>query len=133
MSQVIAGKTSGGIKQEITVDSSGNVQTTMGGIAQNTDSILTYPRGTNPINMTASTLVLNGAGKLVGIWVSAASATPTIKVWDNTAASGTVLLNTFTPVAGTMYNFPHARVGTGIYVTISGTVDCTVFYDPTTT
>lgn len=97
------------------------------------DSMLTYPRGTNYVNTAASALVLTGAGKLAGIWVSAASATPTIKVWDNTSAATTVLLETFTPVAGTFYSFPNARVATGLYITISGTVNCTVFYDPTTT
>ncbi len=97
------------------------------------DSILVYPRGANYANLTASGLVLTGAGKFSGIFVSSASATPTIKVWDNTSAATTVLVNTFTPVAGTFYAIPDSRVATGIYVTISGTVDCMVYYDPTTT
>lgn len=102
-------------------------------LRQDADSILTYPKGTTYSNITSSTNVLTGAGKLAGIFVAAASSTPTIKVWDNTAGSGTVLIGTFTPVAATMYTFPYARVSTGIYVTISGTVDCTVFVDTTTT
>lgn len=102
-------------------------------LSQAIDSILTYPRGTNYLQLTASGLVLSGAGKLAGIFVSAASATPTIKVWDNSAASGAVLLDTFTPTAGQMYNFPHGRVANGIYITIGGTVSLTAFYDPTTT
>jgi hypothetical protein len=108
-------------------------QTMATGLAQNIDSVLTYPRGTNYVNLSASALVLTGAGKLVGIFVASASAVPTIKVWDNTSGATTVLVNTFTPVAATFYQLPNVRVATGIYVTISGTVDCTVFYDPTTT
>lgn len=102
-------------------------------LSKDIDSILSYDRGSNYQNLTASALVLTGAGKLKGIWVSSASSTPTIKVWDNTSAASTVLVNTFTPTAGTFYNMAGARPGTGLYVTISGTVDCTVFYDPTTT
>jgi len=78
-------------------------------------------------NISTSTLVKSGAGKLLGIFCASASSTPTIKVWDSTAASGTVVVNTFTPIPGNYHAIP-ADVGTGIYVTISGTVDCTVFF-----
>lgn len=79
-------------------------------------------------NLSASAKVKDGLGKLMGIFVASASATPTIKVWDNTAASGNVLVNTFTPVAGTFYPIPGYFI-TGLFVTIGGTVDCTVFYE----
>lgn len=79
-------------------------------------------------NLAASAAVKDGTGRLKGIFVASASATPTIKLWDNTAASTTTLVNTFTPVAGTMYLFPDVEFITGLYITISGTVDCTVFY-----
>lgn len=85
--------------------------------------------GGDAINLTASAVAMNGPGYLVGIWVSSASATPTIKVWDNTAGSGTVIANTFTPVGANFYRIP-ARLKTGCFVTISGTVDCTVFVKP---
>jgi hypothetical protein len=78
-------------------------------------------------NTTASVLVKTGQGRLQGIMVAAASATPTIKLWDNTSAAGNVLVNTFTPVAGTQYLFPDVDFVTGLFITISGTVDCTVF------
>ena len=69
------------------------------------------------------------AGLLKGIFVSAAASSPTIKVWDNTVASGTVLVNTFTPVAAKMYDFGADIVfGTGLFVSVGGSVDCTVFY-----
>ena len=78
-------------------------------------------------NISTSTLIRTGAGQLLGIFVASASATPTIKVWDNTSAATTVIVNTFTPVAGTFYPIP-ANFSTGLYVTIGGTVDCTVFW-----
>lgn len=80
------------------------------------------------LNTTASAAVKAAAGRLKGIFVSSASSTPTIKLWDNTAGSGAVLVNTFTPAAATYYRFPDVEFATGLYITISGTVDCTVFY-----
>jgi hypothetical protein len=79
-------------------------------------------------NLSASGLVKTGAGQLLGIFVASASNTPTIKVWDNTSAATTILVNTFTPAAATFYPIP-ANFVTGCYVTISGTVDCTVIYN----
>ena len=80
----------------------------------------------DPVNLSASGQALPRAGTLLGIFVASASSTPTIKVWDNTAGSGTIIVNTFTPVAGTFYPIP-ARCRTGCFITISGTVDCTAF------
>lgn len=80
-------------------------------------------------NISSSTLIRTGRGALVGIFVASASNTPTIKVWDNTSAATTILVNTFTPSAAVFYPIP-ATFGTGLYVTISGTVDCTVIWNP---
>jgi len=82
-----------------------------------------------PTNITATALIHDGPAGLLGIWVSSASATPTIKVWNNTAASGGVIANTFIPVGGTFYPIPF-YCSKGIFVTISGTVDCTVSHKP---
>jgi hypothetical protein len=76
-------------------------------------------------NISASTQVKSGPGALLGIYVASASNTPTIKVWDSLTAVAPILVNTFTPSAGTWYNMPFA-FATGLYVTIGGTVDCTV-------
>jgi hypothetical protein len=38
------------------------------------------------------------------------------------------MVNTFTPVGATFYPMP-GRFNTSLVVTISGTVDCTVFWD----
>ena len=78
-------------------------------------------------NLSASAQVKDGTGVLAGIFVASASATPTIKVWAQTTAAVPILVNTFTPVAGTFYPMP-ARFSAGLYVTIGGTVDCTVFF-----
>ena len=83
--------------------------------------------GINYSNLTGDALVKTGDGHLIGIFVASASSTPTIKVWDNTAASGSVLVNTFTPVAATWYPLPF-HFGTGLYVDVGGTIDLTVSY-----
>lgn len=74
-------------------------------------------------NITATTTVYTGSGGLLGIFVASASSTPTIKVQDGSST----LVNTFTPIASTFYPMP-GRFGTSLVVTISGTVDCTVFW-----
>lgn len=73
-------------------------------------------------NLTA-TAVISGASRLLGFFVSQASATPTIKVADG----GGTIANTFTPTAGVYYPLP-CRLRGDLTVTISGTVDCTFFY-----
>lgn len=74
-------------------------------------------------NITATTTVYTGTGGLFGIFVSSASSTPTIKVSDGAST----LVNTFTPAGATFYQIP-GRFNTSLVVTISGTVDCTVFW-----
>lgn len=76
-------------------------------------------------NFSASGLVSQRPGQLMGVFVASASATPTIKFWDNTSAAAPLIVNTFTPVAGTFYPIP-VQFTTGLFITISGTVDCTV-------
>lgn len=72
-------------------------------------------------NLTATATVFTGNCDLLGIWVSSASGSPTIKVQDDTAT----VANTFTPVSATWYPLPF-KLGTSLVVTIGGTVDCTV-------
>lgn len=90
---------------------------------------LTEERWENSGVITASQLIATGEGRFKGIWVSAASATPTIKLWDYTAASTLVLVDTFTPVAATMYTWPVHKFFTGLYLTIGGTVSCNIYYN----
>lgn len=77
-------------------------------------------------NLTADMLVKTGEGHLVGIFV-ASSTSGTIKVWDNTSAATTVLVNTFNASAATWYPLPF-RFKTGLYIDVGGTIDCTVSY-----
>lgn len=79
-------------------------------------------------NISESTAVKSVTGTFAGIFVSAASDTPTITVYDNTAGSGTKIIDTFTPSASTFYEIPNCVFSNGLYVVISGTVSCTVFY-----
>ncbi len=79
-------------------------------------------------HITSSTQISAKPAAILGIFCASASSTPTITVYDNTAGSGTILVNTFTPNAASFYPMP-ARTKTGLYVAISGTVDCTVFWD----
>ena len=79
-------------------------------------------------NVSASGLVKTGAGSVKGIFVASAT-TGTIKLWDNTAGSGPVLVNTFTVAPGVFYELGHMSFATGLFITIGGTVDCTIAYD----
>jgi hypothetical protein len=74
-------------------------------------------------NITSTTTLYTGTGGLLGIFVASASSSPTIKVQDGS----NTLVNTFTPVAATFYPMPGC-FSTSLVVTISGTVDCTVFW-----
>lgn len=78
--------------------------------------------------ITASTLIKTGQGRLAGFFVSAASSTPTIAVYNNTSAAGEKILDTFTPVAGQLYKLPTTNFSVGLYIAISGTVTLTPFY-----
>ena len=87
-------------------------------------------------NNNADAQIKVGAGKLNGIFVSTASGTPTLAVYD-TATSSTsdpVILDTFTPSANTMYLLSGDDGGIyfnkGLYIDKGGTtVNCTVFYE----
>jgi hypothetical protein len=86
----------------------------------------------NYTNITATANIKPMAGKLKGIFVSSASSTPTITVYDSAAATTTnVILGTFTPAAATSYLLPldGAYAKNGIYVVIGGTVTATVIYE----
>ena len=85
----------------------------------------------NYAQISATKLIKNSQGKVKGIMLSAASSTPTITVYDEeTAGTTTKVIDTFTPVAGTNYNFfDGINTKNGIYVVIGGTVSCTVYYE----
>lgn len=82
--------------------------------------------------ISASANIKTSAGKLKGIFVSAASSTPTITVYDSAATTTTrTILGVFTPAAATSYILPldGAYAKDGIYVVISGTVTATIIWE----
>lgn len=87
----------------------------------------------NYTNISATANIKPMAGKLKGIFVSAASSTPTITVYDSAATSTSqpTMLSTFTPAAATSYLLPldGAYAKDGIYVVIGGTVTATIIYE----
>ena len=79
-------------------------------------------------NLTASGVVKADEGILVGMYVNSTTA-GTIKFWDNASVgSGTVINNTITPAIG-YHALGGAAVTNGIFATIGGTLDVTVYYE----
>jgi len=82
--------------------------------------------------ITVSKQIKVGQGKLKGIFVSAASSTPTITIYDVQSGTTTTMVGVFTPVAATFYPFGQydgAFFNQGLNVVISGTVAATVIYE----
>lgn len=93
-----------------------------------TDPIYTYGI---PAPISANTLIFTGAGTAQGIVVSSHTS-GTIKLWDNTAASGTVLVDTYTYATGSQ-SIPLFGVKflKGLYADMGGTTQkITISYDP---
>lgn len=80
---------------------------------------------------TASALIRTGAGVVSGVIVSSHTS-GTMKLWDNTSAAGTVLVDTFTFPAGSgVYMFPGPiEFYTGLYFTVGGTLNYTLVWKP---
>lgn len=77
-------------------------------------------------SLSASGLVKTGQGRFGGVQVTT-STSGSIKLWDNTAASGSVVIDTFTVYPGDTYWWP-SEFTNGLYLTITGTVTVTVFF-----
>lgn len=73
--------------------------------------------------ITSTTTVYPSNCIMIGIFVAQASGSPSIKVSDG----ANILVNTFVPIAASFYPIP-AALNSSLIVTISGTVDCTVFW-----
>jgi hypothetical protein len=94
-----------------------------------TNDVLKVEDRSTYTNISASALIKTGAGRVKGFMVNSHSS-GTLKLWDNTSAATTVLLNTITFAAGSglMFNLPDVEFGTGLYATIGGTADITIFW-----
>ena len=85
--------------------------------------------GAKYYNASASANIATGNGKVYGVIVNSHT-NGTMKLWDNTAGSGTVIVNTFHfPSGSGVYKFPEAiEFYTGLYFTVGGTLDYTLIY-----
>lgn len=77
--------------------------------------------------LSASALLKSGKGLLGGFFVSSVTSTPSLTVYDNTAGSGTKIIDAVTLTAGMSIPAP-ARFTNGCYVVITGTATLTAFY-----
>ena len=114
--------------EALQADNTGNIKQTLGTTLDDVnDSITTYPK-CSYVNLSASALVKTGAGQVYGIVINSHTS-GTLKLWDNTAGSGTVLCNTMTFAVGERFiPLLGATFGTGLYATIGGTADVTILY-----
>jgi hypothetical protein len=113
-------------------DSSGNQLVGMGSLIAGedlTNDVLKVEDRSTYTNLSASALIKTGAGRLKGFCVNSHTS-GTLKLWDNTSAATTTLLNTITFAAGSglIFPFPDVEFGTGLYATIGGTADITIFW-----
>jgi len=78
--------------------------------------------GSNSRTISGSQLLKTGAGVVYGVVVNSHTS-GTLKLWDNTAGSGEVLVNTYTFAAGSsVVTFPAPlNFQTGLYATLGGT------------
>lgn len=113
-------------------DSAGNQLVGMGSLMAGedlTNDVLKTEDRSTYTNISASALIKTGAGRVKGFMVNSHTS-GTLKLWDNTSAATTVLLNTITFAAGSglMFNLPDVEFGTGLYATVGGTADITIFW-----
>lgn len=113
------------------IDTNRNLKVTEGtALSKTIDSIVARVEATTTSNISASTSAIRtGTGILRGMYVNSTSS-GTIKIYDNTAQSGTILNNTITPAIG-WHNLGDAAFATGLSVTIGSTLDVTLYYIPT--
>jgi len=93
-----------------------------------TNDVLKITDNATYTNISASALIKTGAGVLKGIVVNSHSS-GTLKLWDNTAGSGTVIFNTITFNAGPNFiSLPAVEFSTGLYATITNTANITILW-----
>lgn len=95
------------------------------------DKVVTRAEANSFSEITASTLIRTGATTLKGFFLSSTTG-GTVKIWDNTAASGTVAVETITPTVLGWYDCGDMSLATGCYVTIGGTIAVTIVYKDNT-
>ena len=80
-------------------------------------------------NLTATGLVKTGAGLVTGFIVNSHTS-GTLKLWDNTSAATTTLMNTYTfPAGSSVVTFPSVvAFDVGLFATVGGTADITLVF-----
>lgn len=76
--------------------------------------------------LSSSGQIKDSDGILTGLFVSSTNG-GSFKVWDNTVASTTTLIDTTTASTG-VFLLPETYFSTGCYVTITNTATITLFY-----
>lgn len=81
-------------------------------------------------NLTASALIKTGAGTVSGFVVNSHTS-GTLKLWDNTSAATTVLIDTYTfPAGSSVVDFGRSvNFTTGLFATIAGTANITILWN----
>lgn len=109
-------------------DSLGNLQTNLytklAGEDLTNDVMKVQVQATYTVPLTASALVKSGAGQLFGFVVNSCAAGATLKIWDNTSAATTVILDTMTFTTAVaegpkVIALPATKFTTGCYFTIA--------------
>lgn len=83
-----------------------------------------------PINLTATGIISESAGGLLGFFVNSTSSGTVVLSTGGAAGAttgGTAITGTITPSAGAFYRFP-AQINTRLYATIANTLDVTFFF-----
>lgn len=87
------------------------------------------PVATKVANLSASGIAIPaGDYRIVGIAFST-STSLTIKLWDNTAGSGNVLLNTTAAITAPAFWQLRVSGTNGCYVTFGGTGSISIYYE----
>jgi hypothetical protein len=81
-------------------------------------------------NLTASGLVRTGRGHMLGIFVSSMVVGATVKVYDGIDATGAVVVNTCQLAPGTSWLPMPFAFRVGLYIEITGTIDCQIAWKP---
>jgi hypothetical protein len=85
--------------------------------------------GYKNVTQAAAATLKTGTGKFYGFTVTASTG-GTITVYDNTAASGTVLFTKSSLAVGEVVTFDGLGIaaGTGLHVVLGGTCTANIFY-----
>lgn len=120
-----------GQRVDLQTDANGALRVNPGPLSQGTDSVTNYPFGHSyaAISTATTTTVKSGAGVIRAIQVLGGTL-GAITVYDNTAASGTLIAPTFTPTA-TLPNVPILQdiaFGTGLTIVTAAATIISVAY-----